>query len=210
MVFRPDAGRSLPHEKLRLLRALASKRGQIVETRRRLLAQIKAHGKLGSSEVFADMDADVKDLLDRQIAELVAQIEQIIAADESLAETSEILRSVPGIGPVASTMLVAVPLVTFPLEMHCRSMNAGTWAHIRRTGRSSHRPCSYRARQRCPSRETCHWRRQNAIAPRPIPGRTRCQPPQSGSQALRGSPACRRKATQSCHHRCRSETRDNR
>lgn len=107
MVFRPDAGRSLPHKKLRLLRALVSKRGQIVETRKRLLAQIKAHRKLGASEVFADMDADLKDLLDRQISELEAQIERIIAVDESLAETSEILRSVPGIGPVASTMLIA-------------------------------------------------------------------------------------------------------
>lgn len=75
MVFRPDSGRSLPHEKLRLLRALVSKRGQIVETRKRLLAQIKAHKKLGSSEVVAEMDADLKDLLDRQIAELEAQIE---------------------------------------------------------------------------------------------------------------------------------------
>ncbi|QBR37996.1 IS110 family transposase [Leisingera sp. NJS201] len=106
MVFRPDSGRSLPHERLRLLRALVSERGQIAETRKRLLTQIKAHRKLGSSEVFSDMDADLKDLLDRQIAELEAQIEQIIAADENLAETSEILRSVPGIGPVASTMLI--------------------------------------------------------------------------------------------------------
>ena len=36
MVFRPDAGRTLPHEKARLLRALVSKRGQLVEMRKRL------------------------------------------------------------------------------------------------------------------------------------------------------------------------------
>lgn len=107
MVFRPDAGRNLPHEKIRLLRALTSKRGQLVETRKRLLAQIKAHGKLGSADMFAVMDDELKGLLDCQIAELEAQIEQIIAADKSIAETSEILRSVPGIGPVASTMLIA-------------------------------------------------------------------------------------------------------
>lgn len=41
MAFRPDAGRSLPHEKLRFLRALTSKRGQLIETRKRLLIQIK-------------------------------------------------------------------------------------------------------------------------------------------------------------------------
>ena len=107
MAFRPDAGRTLPHGKLRLLRALTSKRAQLVETRKRLLGQIKAQGKLGSTEMFAAMDEDLKGLLDSQIAGLEAQIEDIIAADASLAMTADILRSVPGIGPVASTMLIA-------------------------------------------------------------------------------------------------------
>ena len=107
MAFRPDAGRKLPHEKIRLLRALASKRGQLVETRKRLLAQVKAHGKPGSADMFEAMDSELKDLLDRQITELEVQIEEIITTDESLARTAGILRSVPGIGPVASTMLIA-------------------------------------------------------------------------------------------------------
>jgi len=107
MAFRPDAGRSLPHEKIRLLRALTSKRGQLVETRKRLLAQIKAHGKLGSADFFEAMDGELKNMLDRQIAGLEAQIKQTIANDQSLANTADILRSVPGIGPVASTLLIA-------------------------------------------------------------------------------------------------------
>lgn len=107
MVFRPDAGRNIPHEKIRLLRALTSKRGQLVETRKRLLAQIKAHGKLGSADLFETMDGQLKSLLDHQVAELEMQIEQVIAADERLNTTADILRSVPGIGPVASTMLIA-------------------------------------------------------------------------------------------------------
>src|SRR6056297_1991142 len=77
MAFRPDAGRSLPHEKLRFLRALTSKRGQLIETRKRLLMQIKAQAKLGVEDQFADMDANLKGLLDRQIAEIEAEIEQI-------------------------------------------------------------------------------------------------------------------------------------
>ncbi|MDO5756727.1 MAG: transposase, partial [Rhodobacterales bacterium] len=36
MMFRPDAGRVAPHESLRLLAALTSRRGQRVETRKRL------------------------------------------------------------------------------------------------------------------------------------------------------------------------------
>ena len=67
MVFRPESGRSLPHKKLRILRALASKRGQLVETRKRLLVQIKAHGKLGTAELFVEIDDSLKDLLDRHI-----------------------------------------------------------------------------------------------------------------------------------------------
>jgi len=84
-----------------------SKRGQLVETRKRLLAQIKAHEKLGSADTFEAMDAELKGLLDRQIAKLETQIEQVIATDAGLAATTSILRSVPGIGPVASTMLIA-------------------------------------------------------------------------------------------------------
>ncbi len=107
MVFRPDAGRTLPHEKLRLLRALTSKRGQLVETRKRLLAQIKAHGKLGTADLFVKIDTDLRYLLDGQIDRLERQIEQVIITDETLAGTARILRSVPGIGPVTSTMLIA-------------------------------------------------------------------------------------------------------
>ena len=42
LAFRPNAGRALPAQKLRFIRALTSRRGQIVETRKRLLAQTKA------------------------------------------------------------------------------------------------------------------------------------------------------------------------
>ena len=107
MAFRPEAGRELPHEKLRLLRALTSKRGQLVEMRKRLLAQIKANEKLGTADTVADMDGDLRALLEGQIAQLEARIEKMISSDDELAWTAEILRSVPGIGPVASTTLIA-------------------------------------------------------------------------------------------------------
>jgi transposase len=107
MAFRPDAGRTLPAQKLRLLRALTSKRGQLVETRKRLLAQIRARQKQGLGEPLEEMDDTLHLLLDTQIAELESRIERLIAADNALTETARILRSVPGIGPVASTMLIA-------------------------------------------------------------------------------------------------------
>lgn len=107
MAFRPDAGRTLPARKLRLLRALTSKRGQLVETRKRHLAQIKARQKQGCEEPFGEMDDALRLLLSDQITELERRIEQLIAADQALKDTACILRSVPGIGPVASTMLIA-------------------------------------------------------------------------------------------------------
>ena len=105
--FRPDAGRRLPTEKLRLLRALTSKRAQIVEMRKRLLAQIRAHQKLGTAEMFDSIDTELKQRIDSLIKELEDRIIQAIASDDLLAETAGVLQSIPGIGPVASTMLIA-------------------------------------------------------------------------------------------------------
>lgn len=105
--FRPDAGRRLPAEKLRLLRALTSKRAQIVEMRKRLLAQIRAHQKLGTAEMFDSINSELKARLDGLIKELEDRIEAAISSDALLAETAGVLRSIPGIGPVASTILIA-------------------------------------------------------------------------------------------------------
>ena len=105
--FRPEAGRSLPAEKLRLLRALTSKRAQLVEMRKRLLAQTRAHQKLGTAAMFEDLDSELKQRIDSLIKELEDRIARAIASDDHLSETATVLRSIPGIGPVASTMLIA-------------------------------------------------------------------------------------------------------
>lgn len=105
--FRPDAGRRLPAENLCSLRALTSKRAQLVEMRKRLLVQIRAHRKLGTAAMFDDIDTELKARLDSLIKALEDRIEAAISSDDVLAETAGILRSIPGIGPVASTMLIA-------------------------------------------------------------------------------------------------------
>jgi len=107
MAFSPDAGCTLPAQNLRLFGALTSKRSELVETRKRLLAQIKERQKQGVGEPFEEMDDALRLLLDAQIAELESKIERLIAADETLAEHARILRSILGIGLVASTMLIA-------------------------------------------------------------------------------------------------------
>ncbi|WP_342779713.1 transposase [Maritimibacter alkaliphilus] len=65
------------------------------------------HGQLGSPDMLVAMDAELKGLLDRQIAELNVRIEQTIASDNDLAAIADVLRSVAEIGPGASTMLIA-------------------------------------------------------------------------------------------------------
>ena len=78
-----------------------------METRKRLLVQINARQKQGVDELFQDMDAARRLVFDTQVVELENQIECLIAGDVARAETVQILGSVPGIGPVASTMLIA-------------------------------------------------------------------------------------------------------
>ncbi len=101
LIFRPDAGRVLPAEHLRFLRALATKRAQVVVMRKRLLAQIRAHQKSGTEKLFEDTDAELKERLDVVIAELESRISELLSSDRRLSDTARILRSVPGIGPVA-------------------------------------------------------------------------------------------------------------
>lgn len=79
----------------------------MVEMRKRLLAQIRAHRKSGTAELFKDIDLELKERLDGAIAELESRISELLGRDSRLADTARILRSVPGIGPVASSTLIA-------------------------------------------------------------------------------------------------------
>ena len=75
-------GRVLRYEKLRDLREFTSKCGQLVETRKRLSAQTKAQKKLGTGDLFAQIDHDLKRLLDHQITALERKLEQAKPADD--------------------------------------------------------------------------------------------------------------------------------
>lgn len=94
-------------KKIHNIRLLTRNKGQLVETRKRLLGQIKTRQKQGLGETLEEMDGALHLLLNEQITTLEHQIERLIAADETLAEAARTLRSVLGIGPVGSTMLIA-------------------------------------------------------------------------------------------------------
>ena len=107
MAFRSDAGRRLPAKNLRNLRTLTTKRAQLVETRKRLLCQVKARNRSGSTDELAAMDEKLGAFLSAQIAESEQRIEQSLRANESTCSRTRALRSVPGIGPVTSAILIA-------------------------------------------------------------------------------------------------------
>ncbi|WP_240637889.1 transposase [Paracoccus aestuarii] len=79
----------------------------MVEMRKRPSAQIRAHQKLGTAAMFEHIDTELKHRIDRVIKELEDRITRAIAGDHRLSETAIVLRSIPGIGPVASAMLIA-------------------------------------------------------------------------------------------------------
>jgi transposase len=105
--FRPEAGRTLPSENLRILRALTTRRAQIVHMRKRLSAQIAARRKQDIPADVEGMDADLWAMLDAQVGDLERRIDSVIAQEETTAAKARLLRSIPGIGPVSAAMLIA-------------------------------------------------------------------------------------------------------
>ena len=85
MLFRPEAGRTLPSENLRILRALTTRRAQIVDMRKRLSAQITARRKQDIPADLEGMDDALKALLDTQVGYLERRIESVIAQEETSA-----------------------------------------------------------------------------------------------------------------------------
>jgi transposase len=102
MAFRPDCGRKLPAEKLRLLNALSSKRRQLVELRKRVKCQSKQQHNLSLME----LDEELLCVLSSQIKALDVKIQVQIKADVQMSQHSKILRSIPGIGPVLCSALI--------------------------------------------------------------------------------------------------------
>lgn len=105
--FRAEAGRSLPAGKIRFIRALTSKGAQLVEMRKQLLTKVRAQQKLGTAVLFEDGDNELKQRIDSLVKDLEDKISRTIGSDGDLSEMATVLRSIPGIGPVADTMLIA-------------------------------------------------------------------------------------------------------
>lgn len=82
--------------------------------------------------MFEDADTELKQRINSLVKELEDRITRAIASDEHLSETAIVLRSIPGIGPVASTILIAeMPEIgTITAK---RLLHSPVWHRSRRT-----------------------------------------------------------------------------
>lgn len=105
--FRSEAGRAIPPKNLRNLRTLTTKRTQLVEIRKRHLCQIKARHRAAVSADMQALDSDLLELLSSQIAQVETCIKTSLAANKVTQNRVDNLRSIPGVGPVLSALLIA-------------------------------------------------------------------------------------------------------
>ena len=99
----PGAGRRLPAANIRQISALYGKRRQLIEMRKALACQTKQT----RDPMIIAMNTEHLALIQRQIATLKTQVDALIAACPDLAEKRRLLRTIPGIGEIASATLLA-------------------------------------------------------------------------------------------------------
>jgi transposase len=103
--MRPEP-RPLPDEMTREIDALLDRRRQLLGIR---TMEVNRLSSTVPARVRRDLEAHVK-WLDKHIAELEKQLEDRIRSSPIWREKEQLLRSIPGIGPVASrTLLAALP-----------------------------------------------------------------------------------------------------
>jgi len=85
------------------LQGLVARRDQLVEMRK--AERIRAKGRL--EPALAESVEAVVAVLDQQILQIERRIQALVAASQAMARDEQILRSAPGVGPVACSILLA-------------------------------------------------------------------------------------------------------
>ena len=97
-----DAGRELPEKNLRRIRALCTKRRQIIALRKAVAAQARRT----EADDLAAIEADQIALFDTQIARINRLLDEAVAGDPEIARREALLTSIPAFGPVVSRTLI--------------------------------------------------------------------------------------------------------
>jgi len=110
------------------LKILLTERNARVKSRRQLIKQQHDYAKmkhLGLDKSLQRLNMQQLNLIDKQIALIEQEIDQIIKADEKLKDQAKLIRSVPGAGKVLCWMMLAktegFTTITEPRKMACYS-----------------------------------------------------------------------------------------
>ena len=126
----PLAVTSPPSPTRKRLADFLKRRRQLVETRK---AEKQRRHDAGQSELLRDIDSMIA-ILDRRIEALEKQIASIIESAPDLSQRAELLRAVPGIGPVVlATLLGELPELGTMDRRRIASL-AGLAPHARESG----------------------------------------------------------------------------
>lgn len=95
-------------EQYQALRSLTRKRAQYVK----LCTSVKNQQHASSKSIYLadtvlELDSETIEFLDKQIDKLEKEIAAIIKSDAELCEMNDRLRTIPGVGPVASSTVIA-------------------------------------------------------------------------------------------------------
>lgn len=110
------------------LKILITERNSRIKSRRQLLKQQYDYAKmkhLGLDKTLLKLNLKQLTLIDRQINEIEQHIEQLIKADQQMAQQAKLIRSVPGAGKILCWMILAktegFTTITEPRKMACYS-----------------------------------------------------------------------------------------
>jgi len=120
-----------PHPSQEQIEALVSRRNDLVAIR------VQERNRLQSPRshlVATDIKSHIRDL-DRRIATIEQQIDALLKANQNMADRAKTLRSVPGIGPVVASMLLAVMPELGTLSRRQAASLAGCAPHPDDTGK---------------------------------------------------------------------------
>ena len=115
---------------LSVLKDLQTARAALVKERTRL----RNRGHMQTTPIVRRQIKARLTLVERQLAELDAEIARHIASDEALARKRDILRSIPGLGPVAAALILALLPEIGTLTRAQAASLAGLAPHVRESG----------------------------------------------------------------------------
>ena len=99
----PERGQQLACKNQRMIKALVGRRSALVEARKGVRCRLKQ----SVEAKLITMDRDLEAVLTRQLKTIEQELSKLIAKDQEMGNKVEKLRSIPGIGPVMSWMLLA-------------------------------------------------------------------------------------------------------